>query len=117
MFHMLSCFCLKDGENIEAFRRHYEAFVAEMKTAGLVDGSGPIGRRQSDTPMDTDGERDHEYFAVMSFRDRAQVDAAYAHILKHVEPGNRAHDGVYTKVLDPVFICWQDLIDEGEAPL
>ncbi len=51
--------------------------------------------------MDTDDERDHEYFVVMSFKDRPQVDAAYAYILKHVEPGETSHNSV--------FICWQDL--------
>ncbi|MDH3537745.1 MAG: hypothetical protein OER87_18530 [Gammaproteobacteria bacterium] len=45
----------------------------------------------------------------MSFRDREQVDAAYAHILKHVEPGEARHDSVLTRIMNPVFICWQDL--------
>ncbi|MEM7172350.1 MAG: hypothetical protein AAF530_19440 [Pseudomonadota bacterium] len=109
MFHMLSCFNLKPEGQIGEFRRAYDLFVQEMKVAGLVDGTGPIGERQSDTPMDTDEERDHRYFTLMSFRDRAQVDAAYAHILKHIEPGEKAHDNVYQMVEDPVFICWQDV--------
>jgi hypothetical protein len=45
----------------------------------------------------------------MSFRDRAQVDAAYAYIMKHVEPGESSHSSVYERVENPVFICWQDL--------
>ena len=106
---MLSCFDLKPGTDLADFRASYELFVDEMKSIGLVESSTPIGSRQSDTPMDTDSERQHEYFSVMSFRDRAQVDAAYAHIEKHVEPGEAAHDSVYTRVADPVFICWQDL--------
>jgi len=109
MFHMLSCFDLKPGGNIRAFRSAYADFVADMKSLGLVEDCGPVGRRQSDTPMDTDDERDHEYFAIMSFRDRAQVDAAYSYIMKHVEPGEASHNGVYEKVKNPVFICWQDL--------
>jgi hypothetical protein len=109
MFHMLSCFNLKVGEDIAAFQSAYAEFVAYMKSADLVEDSGPIGQRQSDTPMDTDGERDHEYFAVMSFRDRTQVDAAYAYIMKHVEPDESSHNEVYRKIKDPVFICWQDL--------
>lgn len=109
MFHMLSCFNLGPGEDIETFRRDYSAFVDEMKKLDLAETSGPIGRRQDDTPMDTDDERDHEYFVVMSFRDRAQVDAAYAHIEQHFGPGDAAHDRVHTRVADPVFICWQDL--------
>lgn len=113
MFHMLSCFDLKADQNIAEFDASYCRFVAEMKRIGLVEGSGPVGMRQRDTPMDTDDERNHEYFAVMWFRDRAQADRAYAHIMKHVEPGEAAHDSVYTRVADPVFICWQDLPDSG----
>ena len=109
MFHMLSCFNLQPGEDIETFRSNYIAFVDEMKQIDLVESTGPIGHRQSDTPMDTDDERDHEYFVLMSFRDREQVDAAYAHIEKHFGPSDAAHDNVYPKVLNPVFICWQDL--------
>ncbi len=109
MFRMLSCFDLKPGEDIAAFREAYEDFVAVMKSIDLVADSGPIGRRQSDTPMDTDDERSHEYFAIMCFKDRAQVDAAYAYIMKHVEPGESSHNGVYQRVENPVFICWQDL--------
>jgi len=109
MFQMLSCFDLKPGEDIACFRQAYADFVAHMKSIDLVEDSGPIGGRQRDTPMDTDDERDHQYFVLMSFRDRPQVDAAYAYIMKHIEPGETSHNGVYSKVANPVFICWQDL--------
>lgn len=109
MFHMLSCFDLNPGENIKAFRAAYMDFVDFLKNADLVESSDPIGRRQSNTPMDTDDEREHEYFVIMTFRDRAQVDAAYAHIMKHIEPGETSHNDVYKKVQNPVFICWEDL--------
>ncbi|NQV44608.1 MAG: hypothetical protein HQ501_06870 [Rhodospirillales bacterium] len=109
MFHMLSCFNLKVGEDIAVFREDYQAFVLDMQAVDLVESTGPIGNRQNDTPMDTDSERNHAYFVLMSFRDRAQVDAAYAHIMKHTGPADAVHDSVYTKVEDPVFICWQDM--------
>lgn len=109
MFHMLSCFNLNPGEDLESFDRAYAAFVEAMKAVDLVESSSPVGRRQNDTPMDTGGERDHEYFAVMSFRDRAQADAAYAHILRHSSSEDLAHEAVFPRVLDPVFICWRDL--------
>jgi hypothetical protein len=109
MFHMLSCFDLKPGEDIGTFQSAYTAFVDEMKHIDLVESTGPIGRRQSDTPMDTDDEREHEYFVVMSFRDRQQADTAYAHILEHIGPSDKAHEAVYPRVENPVFICWQDL--------
>ena len=109
MVHMLSCFNLPDSESIESYVTGYRAFVAEMQTIGLLESSGPIGRRHADTPMDTDDERDHEFFVIMSFRDRAQVDAAYDHILRHLGAGCDAHAGVKLPVSDPVFICWEDL--------
>lgn len=111
MFHMLSCFDLKPDEDIASFQSSYMTFVEAMKGIDLVETTGPIGNRRSETPMDTDDEREHEYFVVMSFRDREQADAAYAHILKHAGPADAAHDEVYTRVLNPVFICWQDLPD------
>ena len=109
MFYMLSCFDLKPGEAIADFAAAYAAFVAEMQRLDLVVASGPIGRRARNTPMDTDAERDHEYFVVLSFRDRQQSDDAYAWIKRHVEPGDAAHESVYTRIDNPVFICWQDL--------
>ena len=109
MFHMLSCFNLQSDQDIETFRSSYQEFVEQMQAIDLVESTGPIGRRQQDTPMDTDDERDHEFFVIMSFRDRAQVDAAYAHIERHFGPADTAHDSIYTRVANPVFICWQEL--------
>ena len=109
MFHMISCFNLKPGEDIERFRTAYTAFVEEMKAIDLVETTGPIGRRQSDTPMDTDEERDHEYFVILNFRDRQQVDDSYDHIMAHIGATDTSHQRVIEPVLDPVFICWQDL--------
>ena len=109
MFHMLSCFDLDAGTDIARFRADYLEFVEQMKSIDLVVSSDPIGKRQNDTPMDTDEERDTQYYVIMNFRDRAQVDAAYAHILRHEEPGEAIHDSVYGQVRNPTFICWQDI--------
>jgi len=115
MFHMLSCFNLDTEVDIESFREDYLAFVTRMHDVGLVESTGPIGLRQSDTDMDTDDERDHEYFVIMSFRDRKQVDAAYAHIKRHQEPEESVHSSVYTKVRNPIFICWKDIDSAGQC--
>lgn len=109
MFHMLSCFDLKPEETLDDFRKSYAAFIADMKKQGLVESSGAIGRRQSDTPMDTDDERDHEYFVILSFKNREQVDQAYDYIKQHFEPGDRSHSDMYQRVQSPIFICWQDV--------
>ena len=78
-------------------------------TMEIEDLTQEVDDPDTPTPMDTDDERGHQFFVTLSFRDRAQVDAAYAHILKHVEPGEAAHESVYGRVLNPVFICWEDL--------
>ncbi|WP_298558119.1 hypothetical protein [uncultured Aliiroseovarius sp.] len=109
MFHMLTCFNLKPGVAIDDFRAAYNGFVEYMKGINLVEGTGPIGERQRDTAMDTDDERDHGYFVIMSFRERAQVDEAVALLYSHEGPSEAAHKAVYSKVQNPVFICWQDI--------
>ena len=109
MFHMLTCFNLKPGSEISDFRAAYNQFVDYMKSIELVESTGPIGKRQRDTAMDTDNERDHEFFVVMSFRDRAQVDQAVKLLYAHEDPSETAHKAIYSKALNPIFICWQDL--------
>ena len=113
MITMLSCFHLHPGIDVDELSVLYTEFVASMERTGLIVGAGPLGRRECDTPMDTDSERDHEFFGLMSFRDRAQLDAAYDHILKQAEPGRSEHQQVFRWVDNPVFICWRD---ETSAP-
>ncbi|MEM7225138.1 MAG: hypothetical protein AAF495_19325 [Pseudomonadota bacterium] len=108
MFHMFFCFDLKPGIPLVEFRRDFTEFTEHMRSRGLVEGSSPIGERQSDTILDTDEERAHQYFAIMTFRDRAQADAAVDFIQSKEEPGNGIHVRAYSKVQDPIFICWQD---------
>jgi hypothetical protein len=109
MFHMLSCFDLDTCSEVEGFRADYLEFFAKMRSLDLVESAGPIGRRQSDTGMDADDERQHEYFVIMSFRDRKQVDAGYAYIAAPRKPENAIHKSMHSKVRNPIFICWQDL--------
>ncbi len=109
MFHMLTCFDLAPDVEIGAFRAAYSDFVTHLRSINLVAGTGPIGRHQSETPMDTDSERDHQYFVIMPFRDRAQVDVAYAQFLSRQEPTQSVHHKVQTMMQNPVFICWQDI--------
>ena len=109
MFHMLTCFDLKADFKIGDFRAAYAEFVEHMKALDLVDHTGTVGQRQSNTILDTDGERDHQYFVTLSFRDRAQSDTAVAQILRNDEPTISIHKAVYSKVENPVFICWQDM--------
>ena len=59
--------------------------------------------------MDTDSERDHQFFFIMSFRDREQCDRAVAHIYSKEEPAESIHNAVFTMIKDQVFICWEDI--------
>ena len=109
MYHMLSCFNLKPGISIEAFQRALVAFGEHMQQMGHLEDIGPVGRRDDSTPMDTDTERNLQYYFVTRFQDKAQCDGSYAYILRHEPVADRLHDAVYHKVLDPVFICFDDL--------
>jgi len=112
MFHMLTCFNLEPGVTIDEFHQSIAAFTKHLVNLKLIHARGPIGRRQSDTIMDTDAERDHQYYFVMSFRDRAQSKQAAEHIYAHEEPGDSIHKSVFSKITDEIFICWEDV--DGE---
>lgn len=109
MFQMLSCFNLKRDVALCQFRQSVSDFTSHLEKADLILSAGPIGRRQSDTIMDTDSERNHEFFFILFFRDRAQCDRAVEHITSLVEPADAAHKAVYASIRDQVFICWEDI--------
>ena len=109
MFHMLTCFNLQPGETIDAFRESLARLTAHLEAMDLVNTVGPIGRRQRDTIMDTDDERDHEYFFIMSFTDREQCDRSVEYMYREEEPADTLHKAVYGKIRDPVFISWLDI--------
>ena len=110
MFHMLSCINLKPGVSVDDFRDAVVAMTTFLQDEDLLLETGPIGRRQRHPVMDTDTERDHEYFFVMSFSDRAQCDRAVAHVYEHQEPGHSIHKVVFDAVTDDaIFICWEDV--------
>ena len=109
MIHMLSRFDLKPGVDLRVFQSSYKAFCEQMQAKGLLVETGKIGRRVSDTPMDTDANLAPEYYSVMSFRDRQQLDAAYAYIEGLNAQDKVDHVAVSGAVLGPVFTCWRDL--------
>ena len=109
MFHMLTCFDLKPDVEIGAFGAALADYTVHLQALDLVQSNGPIGQRKSDTILDTDGDRHNQYFNTMSFRDRAQADAAADYIKAHTEPGPSIHHAVYSKVQNQIFICWQDM--------
>jgi hypothetical protein len=106
---MLTCFNLKPGETIDAFRDALAELTAHLAEEGLVDRVGPIGLRQRDTIMDTDDERDHQYFFIMTFKDREQCDRSVQYMYQEDEPADTLHKRTYSKITDPVFISWVDI--------
>ena len=109
MFHMLTCFNLQPGRKISEFQQAITDFSTHMHALDLLHSLSPVGLRQTDTIMDTDTERDHQYFFTMSFRDREQCDHAVAHIYPHEAPTDHLHTAVYAGIKDQVFICWEDI--------
>ena len=109
MFHLLSCFNLKPDRTVQEFRRSVADFTAHLKNIDLIHSTGPVGRRQTDTIMDTDSERDHQYFFIMTFRDRAQCDQAVQHIFSRSEPEDSVHKAMHAMIEDQIFICWEDI--------
>ena len=116
MINMLSSFDLKPGEDFATFAQDYEILLNDLRNAGMIAGAGPLGRRVEATPMDTDEDRTQRYFSVMHFRDRAQLDAAYAHIDARARPGTETHLKMYRRLTNTVFLCWEDTDNEKDTP-
>jgi len=108
MFHMLTSFNLKPGVSLEDYAAAVARFSEHMKSVDLLHSTGPIGNRQKHGIMDTD-ERNHAYFFISTFLDRKQCDNAVDYIIAREEPGASIHKEVFTKVVDQVFTCWEDV--------
>jgi len=116
MIDMLSSFDLKPGQDVKTFQADYADFVADLTEAGMIVGAGPLGKRVADTPMDTDDNRDHSWFSILSFHDRHQLDAAYAYIEARQSPSTTSHIRMYRRITNAIFLCWEDQSPERDAP-
>jgi len=109
MIHMLSRFDLKTGHSPDTFIHDYQHFCDRMVEKDLALSTGKVGRRVRGTPMDTDDAGAPEYYVVMTFSDRQQLDRAYAYIAGSADDIDLiAHRQVHNAVVNPVFTCWQD---------
>lgn len=110
MIQMLSRFDLKPDTDLSAFSDSYFEFFERMKEKGFAEATGKIGKRISDTPMDTDAEDAQQYYVIMSFRDREQLDQAYAYMDQNIVPveEDAPHANVMRIVHNFVFTCWQE---------
>lgn len=109
MYHMLSCFNLRPGVGTMELSTSVKAFDAHLQEAGLVQCTGPIGKRDKHPVMDTDEQRDLDYYFIMTFSDREQCDRAVEYIYSQDLSAETIHGSVFSKVDDAVFICWEDI--------
>ncbi len=109
MFHMLTSCNLGPGRTLQAFEGALAEFTTEMREQGLLTQQGPIGRRCRHPIMDTDSERDHEVYFILSFEDRLQCDRAVEYIQAKGTASNPSHVRAYSMIADPVFVCWEDV--------
>jgi hypothetical protein len=107
---MLSKFDLKPGIDFKEFKINYANFIDAVRASNLIEGAGPIGQRVKNTPMDTAGENEPQYFSIMSFKDRTQLDAAYENFLNAEETleAHSTHITINKAVENAIFTCWQD---------
>ncbi|MGI9350668.1 MAG: hypothetical protein ACR2O3_03815 [Rhizobiaceae bacterium] len=110
MIHMLSRFDLKHEADFALLEQNYMAFFEKMRTLDLTEATGKIGKRVSDTPMDTDAADAPSYYVLMSFKNRHQMDRAYEYMANgDIEPdASVAHANVKNAVLNAVFTCWEE---------
>ncbi|MEM6374897.1 MAG: DUF6614 family protein [Pseudomonadota bacterium] len=111
MHQLLNIFDLKPGIHRAKLDRAWEAFITHLVCTDLAVSSSPVMARTRPSGFDTDEERGHAFMAVISFRDRAQADAAWAAIEARAEPLGRLHRSLFAMVHDPVFTFWS--IGEG----
>ena len=108
MFHMHTSFDLSPDVKIDDYRTTLQQFSALMKANGLIVQTGPVMERCRHPIMDTDEQRSHQYFFVMSFTDRDQCDAAVQHIQAAQPDSDPVHRAVYIDIINPIFSCWVD---------
>lgn len=108
MFHMLTSFKLREGVTIGEFDSALRTMSSQLEDGGYLESTGPIGRRQRHPVMDTE-ERDHDYYFIMSFRDREQCDRSVEHMYELGAHDYPAHVATYSKIADAVFVCWEDI--------
>ncbi len=108
MLHLHTSFDLAPDVSIADYQKALDEFSEDMLARGLLQSTGPIMERCHHPVMDTDEDRAHQYFFVMTFADRAQCDAAVAHIKAGDTDSDPIHRAVYKDIIHPIFSCWVD---------
>lgn len=108
MPHLLSQFDLKPDVPRARFQAAWSDFVRCLVDMDLAVSGGPLHVRQPQSGYDTDAERGQSLMTLITFRDQAQADAAWAAIEgRHPTLGPR-HRTALSLVHDPVFTFWAE---------
>lgn len=67
MFHLPCCINPESAIKIDEFRDAPSAYTAHPRSLDLVEWHGPIRRRQCNTIVDTDDERDYQFSSPCRF--------------------------------------------------
>lgn len=115
MLHLLTQFRLRDEVPIKVFQERLRKMTRQLSELGLIDETGPVCRRFSDTIMDTDDERDHAFHFRMVFSDHDQCRAAIEYMYRKQGEGTELHGQLQSMIADPVFTFWEEL-PSAETP-
>ena len=96
MFCMLSCFNLKEDENIDEFRVCLDLFSLKLIKDELLESTTPITKRFHHPVMDTD-KSNFEYFFIMKFKNEDQMERSVKYIFEESEPGLTLHQNVWKR--------------------
>ena len=111
MYRMLSFFDLAEDTDVAEFEHALTPFCQHMIDIDMLHSWGPVGRRSTNTPMDTDESRSQQYMFVSTFVDKAQCDASYAYIKSGQEPCTSLHTTMRSMMRNGIFSCWDDPAD------
>ena len=104
---LLNLFSLKPSVERAVFDDAWQVFAAYLVEADLAADCGKVRNRVPGSGYDTDDERAHQLMAVITFRDQAQADAAWAAIEANAPPLAPLHRAVFARVHDPIFTFWE----------
>lgn len=106
--YLHSSFDLADNVSLASYQAALDDFTQAMKSMDLIVDTGPVLERCRHPIMDTDEDRGHRYFFVITFTDRKQCDAAIQQIQAADPATNPAHRALHGDIIKPIFSCWVD---------
>ena len=107
MVHLLSAVKLKPSVSVATFAETIRQLSASLEQQQLLSTTGPIGKRFPHPIIDTD-KTDLDTFFVMSFKSRAQLEEAAAHLAASKDFSAETHRQLWNQLDSYRFICWED---------